>query len=210
MGRPRKSSGELEARERIIAAFWKLLAVHELHEVTVCMVAAEAHCSRGSFYYHFSDMGDLMRQAIEHDMAAGAFVERILRVATEKGAPPPIEDCTWELDHLCLIMGRGGTNAVAESVIAAVLNQWREALHPEGGELKPATKLIIRYSTSGVLATILHVKTRRPQIDISAIPALPFFRTMSELTLEQISESEGVSLADVAARLSGTEKRRAS
>ena len=55
MGRPRKDSQIVDAKQRLVDSFWSLLEQHKLHQVTVGMVAQDAKCNRGTFYYHYCD-----------------------------------------------------------------------------------------------------------------------------------------------------------
>ena len=201
MGRPPKSADTPEARERIIAAFWKLLSDHELRDISVSKVSAEAHCSRGSFYYHFADIDDLMYHAIERDTEATAFVGYILRIASGTGAPPKLGDWYQHIDHLLLIMEHGGARVILEKAIAVVTNLWRTALYPNGGDLSPESKLIIRYNVSGTFEIFRSVIDQHPSVDPERIFETSFFRSASKLTLEQISKLEHVTINDIATRL---------
>lgn len=68
MARPRKDQVEPLAPERIKEAFWVLLEKHDFKDITVTMITQEAHCNRGTFYYHFESMDALLNCILEEEL----------------------------------------------------------------------------------------------------------------------------------------------
>ncbi|GAC1575892.1 MAG: hypothetical protein NVS3B7_08550 [Candidatus Elarobacter sp.] len=54
-----------DARERLLDALERLLAVHDFEAVTADAVASEADLAHGTFYRHFRDKRDALRAALE-------------------------------------------------------------------------------------------------------------------------------------------------
>ena len=65
MARPKASQEGPSARERIVLAFWDLLAERPFEQITVNSIAQAAQVNRNTFYYHFENMEALAREAVE-------------------------------------------------------------------------------------------------------------------------------------------------
>jgi AcrR family transcriptional regulator len=94
--RPRRHQGTSEAEEAIFAATEQLLGQVPLHDISVADILAEAHVSRGTFYFYFSskyavvtgllsqvmdEIYEVVRPFVERDMAGPP--EEILRRSLE-------------------------------------------------------------------------------------------------------------------------------
>lgn len=78
MARPRKSERGT-ADIRLANAFWALLKHHRLANITVGMVTEQAELNRGTFYYHFKSMDDLVDRAIEDEVLGnGSILQNML------------------------------------------------------------------------------------------------------------------------------------
>ena len=67
MARPRKNQGD-SAEQRIKDAFWSLLEQNDLKDITVSMITASAKCNRGTFYYHFDSLEELIDTVINEEL----------------------------------------------------------------------------------------------------------------------------------------------
>lgn len=56
-------------KKQILKSFSELLKVHELDKITVTMLVSECNISRQTFYYHFSDVQDLINWGIMQNTA---------------------------------------------------------------------------------------------------------------------------------------------
>lgn len=63
MGRPRYEMGDITARDRIVAAWWSMLASEPLQNLTVRGVSSEAGVNHNTFYRHFENIEDLAKEA---------------------------------------------------------------------------------------------------------------------------------------------------
>lgn len=63
MGRPRYEMGDATARDRIVAAWWSMLARVPLQDLTVRGVSSEAGVNHNTFYRHFENIEDLAKEA---------------------------------------------------------------------------------------------------------------------------------------------------
>lgn len=202
MGRPRKDQGEPQARQKLIDAFWGLLEGNRLHELTVGVVAAEAQCSRGTFYYHFEDFDALVFSAIESElMGNGSIPDAIFDVLS--GAD---DDALAELfagksmRRLSLIMKRGGMDVVEDKTKRVIVNLWRTVLCPDGSELAAETRFIVEYVASGMLGILAY--RSREEAEGREVP-LPrrFMSEVATFVLGQISIAQGIAQEEIVARL---------
>ena len=71
MARPRKDQGDC-AEQRIKDAFWALLEQNDLKDITVSMITSKANCNRGTFYYHFNSLEELVDAIITDELSSTA------------------------------------------------------------------------------------------------------------------------------------------
>lgn len=203
MARPRKDSDQLDAKQRINEAFWSLLAAHELRDISVSMIVAEARCNRGTFYYHYRDMDALVYGAIEQDLTAPhSIAEAVFGIATSNSDWIGQTSIATRFARLCLIMDKGGMKVVDHNVKAVVINLWRAVLCPDGSELTPESEIVITFHVSGILGALSYLATSRPTMQAESLCTLPYFEQSSKLLLEQLSAAQHVPVEEIAARLS--------
>lgn len=77
MARPRKDQGDC-AEQRIKDAFWALLEQNDLKDITVSMITSKANCNRGTFYYHFNSLEELVDAIITDELFINSSVPRAL------------------------------------------------------------------------------------------------------------------------------------
>lgn len=68
MARPRKDSPGPSAEERLQAAFWELIEEQPLERMTVGDLTARAGCNRGTFYYYYDDMYEMLDAMIDRNL----------------------------------------------------------------------------------------------------------------------------------------------
>lgn len=201
MARPRRDAGTPEGRERLIAAFWSLLEMRELSDVTVGAIAAEADCNRGTFYYHFESLDALIQAAIETEiLGEHTFSNSVLKLMIA-GGDRPAEDIWREgrFSHIALLVKRGGLELVASKTKEVLLALWKGALCPEGGELNPRTRFILEYSMNGVLGMMVLAHSDGDQ-DLATFPT-DFARHAAQFALDEISAAEGMPATEIAERI---------
>ena len=67
MPRPRRDSEILPAKERLENAFWELLSEREYRKITVTDICNTADLNRSTFYAHYEDAAQVLRE-IESDV----------------------------------------------------------------------------------------------------------------------------------------------
>lgn len=136
-------------------ALWDCLETRSLTELSVGDVIETASVSRGSFYYHFSDLDHLVswalaRELFDSDREGHSFLE----LAARKEAPEENPVVTRSLERMCLLLGRGGMSAVYEVALDAVLRLWEAALCPDGGPLPDEVVAQLEYAVGGLVGML--------------------------------------------------------
>lgn len=205
MARPRKDPNCVEARQRILDGFWKLLEEHRLDEITIGMVAEQAGCNRGTFYYHYADINALIHEAIERELLVDRDIPGMifeLACGIEDVPSKRLEDSS-EILRLSLIMDRGGMDLVATETRRTLVGMWTALLAPGEASLPEPTVMIIEYFTSGMLGLIAHRFSRcqRGCPPPSAFATDAFLKANAAFVVDQIARSMDMTQADVLARL---------
>lgn len=203
MPRPRKDQAEPYAPERIKNAFWDLLEQNDLNSITVTMVTQAAHCNRGTFYYHFDSIDDLLDRLIEEEMLS------------IHGLPLDLFDllCEGRCDTLHLKMPRrakrfgllsqrAGHECVSSKIKAVIVHMWEAILCNGGNCLTLDTRLAIEYSVGGITSVIDYLY-RNNMITDEKFPDEPahIIRETASILADHISKSQGISRTELQARL---------
>ena len=207
MARPRKDSGEIDARERLTIAFWELLEEHELRDLSVSMIVDRARCNRGTFYYHFDGIDELMHCAIAQDvLARHSIADAMFGIASNNDEWIDHADLERLLSHLCLVMEKGGMKVVNENIKAVAVNLWRAILCPDGSQLAPEAEIAIHFHTSGVLGALSYLSAHDDRIDVKKLYTAPYFVSLANLLLSQLSEAQGIPVEEISARIAAAAK----
>ena len=157
MARPRKSERDA-AGIRLANAFWTLLEHHRLANITVGMVAEQAELNRGTFYYHFKSMDDLIDRAIEDEVLGNESVmQNVFDLIAGSSTVDSLETLiNRKTDRFALLINQGGMDLFSVKIKRLVFATWKAILCDDGEELAPNTRLIIEYSTSGIIGIITY------------------------------------------------------
>lgn len=157
MARPRKSERDA-AGIRLANAFWTLLEHHRLANITVGMVAEQAELNRGTFYYHFKSMDDLVDRVIEDEILGnGSILQNMLSLVAGSSTANGFEAfIKQDIERIALLIKQGGMDSFSIKIKCLMFGTWKAILCDEGEELSPSTRMIIEYSTSGVIGIIAY------------------------------------------------------
>ena len=204
MARPRKSERDT-ADIRLANAFWALLEHHRLANITVGMVAEQAELNRGTFYYHFKSMDDLIDRAIEDEVLGnGPILQNMLSLVAGSSTANGFEAfIKQDMDRIALLIKQGGIDSFSIKIKCLMFGTWKAILCDEGEELSPSTRMIIEYSTSGVIGIIaygaLHGSGEVPPEFF-----LSFAKNNSDFLVRQIGIAQGIPHEDVLERVRAT------
>lgn len=204
MARPRKSERGT-ADIRLANAFWTLLEHHRLVNITVGMVAEQAELNRGTFYYHFKSMDDLIDRAIEDEVLGnGSILQNMLSLIAESSTANGFEAfIKQDMERIALLIKQGGMDSFSIKIKGLMFGTWKAILCDEGEELSPSTRMIIEYSTSGVIGIIaygaLHGSGEVPPEFF-----LSFAKNNSDFLVRQIGIAQGIPREAVLERVRAT------
>ena len=143
MARPRKSERDA-AGIRLANAFWTLLEHHRLANITVGMVAEQAELNRGTFYYHFKSMDDLVDRVIEDEILGNESVmQNVFGLIAGSSTVDSLETLiNRKTDRFALLINQGGMDLFSVKIKRLVFATWKAILCDDGEELAPNTRLI--------------------------------------------------------------------
>lgn len=202
MARPRRDATTVDARIRIQDAFWQLLEEHQLREITVGTITAQAQCNRGTFYYHYRDLDDLIFSVIEEGFAGEQSIARnIFRVCTGGSYRDLILASNVGIYRMGLLLNRGGMDMVLVKVTEVVKNMWQSVLCPHGGELTSEAQAIIEFTAGGMLSILVQnnqAMSGKTPIDPGF---LNFMEKNSRRVVDNLAVAQGISKEELNARL---------
>lgn len=86
MARPKRDAPGPDARERLVSAFWDMLARMPFDEITIGGISRVANVSPNTLYYHFDGLLDIAREAVESELSEEVAM-KMLGNATGDGLP---------------------------------------------------------------------------------------------------------------------------
>ena len=142
-------------KARLADALWGCLETRRLTEVSVGDVIQEAGVSRGSFYYHFSDLDHLIAWALSQEMLnSDRRGNSFMALAAQDEPPAESETVSRSLSRVCLLLDRGGMGAVFDVALDAQLALWTKALCPEGELLPDEVVAQLEYAVGGTVGML--------------------------------------------------------
>lgn len=202
MARPRRDATTVDARIRIQNAFWELLEDHQLREITVGTITAQAQCNRGTFYYHYRDLDDLIFSVIEEGFTGEHSIARnIFRVCTGGSYRDLISTNSIGIYRIGLLLNRGGMDMVLVKVTDVVKSMWQSVLCPHGGELTSETKAIIEFTAGGTLSILVQNNQAMNGKEPVSPGFLKFMEENSRDAMARLAAAQGVSQEEVELRL---------
>nr|WP_294397531.1 TetR/AcrR family transcriptional regulator [uncultured Senegalimassilia sp.] len=204
MARPRKSERDA-AGIRLANAFWTLLEHHRLANITVGMVAEQAELNRGTFYYHFKSMDDLIDRAIEDEVLGnGSILQNMLSLVAGSSTANGFEAfIKQDIERIALLIKQGGMDSFSIKIKCLMFGTWKAILCDEGEELSPSTRMIIEYSTSGVIGIIAYGALHGSgEVPPEFFPS--FAKSNSDFLVRQIGIAQGIPRDAVLERVRAT------
>lgn len=204
MARPRKSERDA-AGIRLANAFWTLLEHHRLANITVGMVAEQAELNRGTFYYHFKSMDDLVDRVIEDEILGnGSILQNMLSLVAGSSTANGFEAfIKQDIERIALLIKQGGMDSFSIKIKCLMFGTWKAILCDEGEELSPSTRMIIEYSTSGVIGIIAYGALHGSgEVPPEFFPS--FAKSNSDFLVNQIGIAQGIPRDAVLERVRAT------
>jgi len=155
MPRPRYAKDDTTAKQKLEQAFWSCLSEVPFEKITVAQVVKQADVNRNTFYYHFDDMNDLAKTAVQDTALEPLAIRTILAAFLHDGgteALDQIPDIGDRVDRICLLAGRHSTPELQMMLRSQLKKVWGEAFGFDPNELDLEGQLALEFASGGFLA----------------------------------------------------------
>ena len=189
MARPRKDQGD-SAEQRIKDSFWGLLQQHNLNDITVSMITAQAKCNRGT--------------VIQDELFIANSVPRALfYLFCFKADPFEEKGFALHIKRFGLMMNRGDKNGIDIKVKEAVVGIWENLLCEPDEELTLDTRLVIEYVTSGLIGLIAYLHREGLLEDCDHMPdeSKFSFKTNAQYLVSSVSNAQNIPVQELEKRI---------
>lgn len=157
------------------------------------MVTEQAELNRGRFYCHFKSMDDLIDRAIEDKVLGnGSVLQNMLSLVAGSSTANGFEAfIKHDMERIALLIKQGGMDPFSIKVKRLMFGAWKAILCDEGKEISPSARMIVEYSTSGIIGIIaygaLHESGEAPPDFF-----LSFAKNNSDFLVRQIGIAQGI------------------
>ena len=163
MARPRKDSNETPVEERIKQAFWELLTSKPIEDISIGELTMRAGCNRGTFYYYYTDIYDLLARVVNENMPT-QLPQIIVGMALEKTEASAVletaEKTKGSIDKLCVLLNTSAADEVGKQIHETAKLVWRDKLgvdiaSPEM-EANLNAQILFEFLVSGILGVLAY------------------------------------------------------
>lgn len=193
MGRPRKNSTQPGAIDRMCEAFWTLLEDHQLNEITIGMISEAACCNRGTFYYHFADLDEMIDYAIKREFFVNNMPQRLFMVAINGDEEALVESINNpSSQRMCLIMEHGGRTIAEGQIRSSLIMLWEAILCCGDSGLANDTRMILEYSSYGMMGLIRYIHQQQDKNEPDLLPSMKLIQDTSDFILSHVSAAQNI------------------
>lgn len=165
-------------------------------------VTTRAGCNRGTFYYYYTDLNDLVNNVLERELTAdGPWPAAVFRLTAGQVPPENWQNSIRSIERVRLVMDRGGMNLVLEKTLEVAIRMWTTVLCPDGSTLEEEARLAIEYAVGGTLGLLVLGGAPETNGIGDYRPALAFLQSNAWFLLGKISAAQNVSESELRARL---------
>lgn len=159
MARPRADAGETPAKQRIIDAFFELLSEGGYSEVTARSLAACANVSPNTIYYHFENVFDVARCAVESELSSEL---ALLLVSPEVPDVAPLVHLLDEPDNLSRftrirLVASSDNAQLVSLLVESVKNEWLHVVGIDESSLSAEQSQDLRFIFEGAIDLLASV-----------------------------------------------------
>ncbi|MBR5259779.1 MAG: TetR/AcrR family transcriptional regulator [Eggerthellaceae bacterium] len=143
----------------LVESFWRLAQDHNFGKITVKMVVSEAGCSRGSFYYHFTDINHLACAALKNELIlSGAIPRVLLGIIANDSEMTDLSDNGLHMRRVKLAVQQWPVDIFFEAFASSNLAIWQYLLSKDADSFTDETLTILDFLTAGMSSFV------RPQL----------------------------------------------
>lgn len=163
MGRPKADVQGPGAEERVVEAFWGMLAEMPFPDIKVAALARRAHVSPNTIYYHFDGIYDVARRALESDLDS-RFAGAVIMGDTERLAKVGAEGAK-RLGRM-VAFARSGSAELTAMLLDELRGRWLDAVGLSEDELDDEQGQDLAFAFGGLLAMLADCE---PNVDASVL-----------------------------------------
>lgn len=203
MARPRKDQNEPCAADRIKKAYWELLEENDAKRITVNMITQRAHCNRGTFYYHYESLDELLYSVIEEELfSKNGLPRELFYLLSNDHHAFDEQQFLKRMKRFGLVMKHAGQECVSGKIQTIVADMWEAILCNEGEKLTLNARVIVEYSISGIIGVFDFLYRENKLDGITFPPELTYLiKENARFFLLRISQAQGISLAELEKRI---------
>lgn len=139
------------ASNRLVEALWHLVKNNRTERITVTMVVQEARCSRGSFYYHFEDMGSMVNSVMENELALSGLIPRTIHaILMGEYDELKLPQNDFHVKRVQLLAGQSNLETISNAVNSANTAIWTHLLTSGKEQLTDEARLLVDFFAAGM------------------------------------------------------------
>ncbi|MDO4182320.1 MAG: TetR/AcrR family transcriptional regulator [Coriobacteriia bacterium] len=159
MARPRSNALDAPLEDRIEEAFWELVQENAPERISIVALSKQAHCNRGTFYYYFTDIYDLLDRLIEKNLPR-TISRHVLSYMAGKESADDLEVAVREendhIEKLGILLTRSESNYCAEKLKATLIDVWCLGTGTRLEDMNQNDYLLFEFMASGVLGMLAY------------------------------------------------------
>lgn len=151
MARPRKDSTEPSARERLLGAFWELLAEVPYESITVAALVRRAKMSPNTLYSHFGSYRGVVRAALDEVLDPRLLPILVSGMKAEDASHAAA--AAERLDRV-ILFASDGSGELSSMLKEALLETWLHSLRLSKERLAPLEEAELDFIFAGVVSML--------------------------------------------------------
>lgn len=158
MARPKYGRGEQTARERIVETFWRMVEDGPDEKVGVRGLVRASGVNKNTFYYHFEDVDDLVRQATR-EVLDPAFLAEMLSQVRGAAVRARLRDADFQvpLGRVRTIAHAKGTPELQDALREALVSTWADVLGFDRDMLDKSQRVALEFTLGGIVSVLAYV-----------------------------------------------------
>lgn len=139
------------ASNRLVEAFWHLVKNNRTERITVTMVVQEARCSRGSFYYHFEDMGSMVNSVMINELILSGLIPRTIHaILMGEYDELKLPQSDFHVKRVQLLAAQSNLETISNAVNSANTQIWTHLLAADNEKLSNEARFLVDFFSAGM------------------------------------------------------------
>lgn len=162
MGRPKNDQLNVSIEQRIEEAFWNLSEKNPIERISVVALSKEAHCNRGTFYYYFTDIYELLDRIIEKNLPTRLpdyLRAAITGSASEEDLKAVVLSEREQIDRLASLLSRSTSPYTTRRLKDSAIKVWARTMGISVEDLSNSDRLFFEFMASGLFGVLAYHAT---------------------------------------------------